>query len=147
MPTNGRPDFQQLLSRFADFLGWNPADINEHQAHFLLHGEEGEELELLVFLTGGRADFLIPSGMAFESEDEVLGDVSTELLQRNAGLVYGAWTLVELDEAYSYAIYWPVALEDLAEMPLEIFARRVKGLLKECADFDATWNLFSWDEP
>ena len=146
MADNGRPDFEKTLARLAEFMGWDRADIEPHLARFLLRRDEQDEQEVLVFNTGGRADFLIPSGMAFEAEEDVLGDISTELLQRNAELVYGAWTLVELDEVYSYTVYWPAALEELAAMPPEIFARRIKALLKECADFDETWSSFDWDE-
>ena len=133
-------NFKEIMQAFAQHLGWEADEIDESQAHFLLTNDDGEDQELMIFSEGEQVEIIAPSLVGFTSEDELPHDVSTELLQRNADLDVGAWTLIDLDSELLYALRWTLDLDALAAIERDRFGEIAADLLRECADFDSEWD-------
>lgn len=128
-------NFEKTIRRYCDDHGWELCYIDSESACLDFEGDSDEVAVQSLFIKRytSTLEFSVPSGIAFEDEDDIPGDISTMLLKINATNKQGFWCLEKIDDKYHYTM---MHNEEGRIIDSDRFGVVIRTIVKECARFE-----------
>jgi hypothetical protein len=126
-------NFQSTIRGYCNQLGWMISDLNSRRAILKFTANSGTTQTVFIIRHDDTLEFSCPSGLKFQSAQQVSGALSTYLLQENCKYKVGFWCIEEIDEKLVFSIMHN------AEMTLlnsSHFRQIVLKLVNACDDFE-----------
>ncbi len=86
-------NYQQTIRRYCNQLGWNISDLNDQRTIIKFSMESGTTQTAFIIRYDTTLEFSCPSGLKFNSKEDVPGWLSTLILCENATYKVGFWCI------------------------------------------------------
>lgn len=86
-------NYQSTIRRYCGQLGWGISDINDTRTIIKFSMESGTTQTAFIIRYDSTLEFSCPSGLKFDSRDEVPNWLSTLMLCENATYKIGFWAI------------------------------------------------------
>ncbi|MBF2064453.1 MAG: hypothetical protein IGS39_08530 [Calothrix sp. C42_A2020_038] len=126
-------NFRSLILLYCSQLGWKIGDINDSRAVLKFVMESGSTQILYIIRHGYTLEFSVPSGINYESADDVPGWISTRLLAQNSQYKIGFWCIELISGRYVISIMHNTII---SLMNIEYFQAVVTALVATCDEFE-----------
>ena len=142
-PTSNKKGFKEAIKQFAEENEWAVGEIDKESATLDFETEAGGEYTLYLDYDEDTLNFSVPSATVFENEEDLPGEVSTELLKRNSELDTGFWAIEELEDGWGYVLYHDQKLPNKdfdLDLDADTFRQIVDDMIEEVEEFDDSWE-------
>ncbi|MBZ8179745.1 MAG: hypothetical protein SAL07_05030 [Oscillatoria sp. PMC 1051.18] len=126
-------NYRSTISRYCNQLGWKIADINDRRTILRFTMESGSTQTLFILRYDTTLEFSVPSGVKFDSRDEIPGWMSTLLIAENSNYKIGFWCLETISGRQTFSIMHNAEIS-LIDVPY--FQKVVIQLINECDKFE-----------
>jgi hypothetical protein len=126
-------NFSSTIQRYCNQLGWNIFDINERKAILRFNTDSGNTQTLFIIKYESTLEFSVPSGLKYNSIDDVPGWLSSFLLSKNSEFKLGFWCLEQIDNRKIFSIMHNA---EISLINSEYFTRVVLRLVNECESLE-----------
>lgn len=91
-------NYQSTIRRYCSQLGWNISDINNQRTILRFSMESGTTQTVFILRYDSTLEFSCPSGLKFDSRDDVPGWLSTLMLCENSTYKIGFWCVETISD-------------------------------------------------
>ena len=128
-------NFEKTIRKYCEDHGWGIFSINPEKAVLKFEGDtEDDPVQTLYIIRwDSTLEFSVPSGLAFEDEDDIPDHISTILLKGNATNKEGFWCIEKIGDRFVYSI---MHNEEGRIIDSERFGVVVRTLVQECIKFE-----------
>ncbi|MBD1921132.1 hypothetical protein H6F77_08510 [Microcoleus sp. FACHB-831] len=126
-------NFRNTIQRYCNQLGWGINDINARRAILKFTANSGNTQTLFIIRYENTLEFSVPSGIKFNSAEDVPGWMSNMLLCKNTEYKIGFWCIEDLD---SRKIFSVMHNAEISLINVEYFGKVVLKLVNECDEFE-----------
>jgi hypothetical protein len=127
--------FKRTIQRYCDDQRWTVADINDQMAKLKFRMSSGRIQIVYIIKYDNTLEFSCPSGIGFDSSDEMPHRGSTYLLLRSRELKIGFWCIEKIGTKFVYSFMHNA---ELSLIDSAYFGRVVKALTEECDRFEGS---------
>lgn len=125
-------NFRTTIQNYCRQLDWDIADINNSRVILRFNMDFGTQTVFIIKYEN-TLEFSCPSGLKFNSIEEVPHVLSTVLLQRNAQSKFGFWCIEEISEKLVFSVMYNA---EITLIDVNYFNRIVSYLVIECEEFE-----------
>ncbi|OIP71192.1 MAG: hypothetical protein AUK48_12805 [Oscillatoriales cyanobacterium CG2_30_44_21] len=90
-------NYQQTIRRYCNQLGWTISDINDRRTIIKFSMDSGTTQTAFIIRYDTTLEFSYPSGLKFDTQEDVPGWLSTLMLCENATYKVGFWCIENID--------------------------------------------------
>ena len=128
-------NFEKTIRKYCEDHGWELCHIDSESAMLDFEGDSDEVAvqSLSIIRYTSTLEFSVPSGIAFEDEEDIPGAISTMLLKVNSQNKQGFWCIEKINDRFHYTM---MHNEELRIIDSERFGVVVRSIVKECARFE-----------
>lgn len=126
-------NFTSTIQKYCEQQGWKISELNDARAVLRFEMSSGRTQTLYIIKYETTLEFSVPSGLVFDSDENVPHRLSTLLLRRNSERKIGFWCLETINRQSVFSCMHN------AEMQLldgNYFATVVRALVNECDEFE-----------
>lgn len=127
-------NFRQAVQKCCEQIGWQIADLNENRALLRFETGIGRAQNLFILRYDSTLEFLAPSALRFETEDQISNYLLIMLLRRNTENKIGFWCIKALDGKPTYTYMHNADLSRIEDV--EYFADVAQFLVRECEEVE-----------
>ena len=128
-------NFEKTIRRYCDDHEWEILFIDSETAMLDFEGDTDEVPVQTLYIKRWTStlEFSVPSGIAFDDEDDIPGSISTFLLKQNAENKQGFWCIEKINDRFHYSM---MHNEEGRIIDSERFGVVVRTIIKECVKFE-----------
>jgi hypothetical protein len=126
-------NYQSTIQNYCNQLGWTINDINDCRTILKFTMDSGTSQTLFIIRYDSTLEFSCPSGMKFNSKDNVPGWLSTMLLVRNSNFKIGFWSIEEIGGQQIFSIMHNA---EISLIDVNYFGKVVMRLISECEELE-----------
>jgi hypothetical protein len=128
-------NYRSTIQRYCSQLGWSISDINDRRTIINFTMDSGSTQTLFIIRYDTTLEFSVPSGVKFNSQDDVPGWMSTLLLIENSKYKIGFWSIEEINGRQNFSIMHNA---EISLIDVTYFRDVILKLIQECDKFEQT---------
>lgn len=126
-------NFQSTIYGYCNQLGWRISDINDRRAILRFNADSGNTQTLFIIRYENTLEFSVPSGLKFNSNDDVPGWMSTVLLCQNSQFKIGFWCIEQIEGRSTFSMMHNA---EMSLINVDYFSKVVLKLVNDCDEFE-----------
>ena len=126
-------NFQSTIRRYCNQIGWQIAEINSSKAIMRFDAESGTTQTVFILRYDTTLELSCPSGLKFDTFDDIPHSLSSYLLAENSKFKVGFWCIEQLGGRQVFSIMHNA---EISLMDVSYFMSIVKMLVSKCDEFE-----------
>lgn len=126
-------NFRSTIQRYCNQLGWKINDLNDRRAILKFNSDSGNTQTLFIIRYETTLEFSVPTGLKFNSEEDVPGWMSTMLLCKNTEYKIGFWCIENIDGRKVFSVMHNA---EISLINVDYFRKVILKLVNECDEFE-----------
>lgn len=128
-------NYRSTIQRYCNQLGWRIGDINDRRTIINFTMDSGNTQTLFIIRYDTTLEFSVPSGVKFNSDNDIPGWMSTLMLKENSNYKIGFWSIEEINNRPTFSIMHNA---EISLIDVSYFQKVVMKLIRECDKFEQT---------
>jgi len=125
--------FEKTIRNYCEQIGWKIKDINHERAILKFNMNSGTTQTVFIIRYESTLEFSCPSGLKYNSFDDIPHQLSTYLLEKNSKYKIAFWCIEEIGGEKHYSIMHNA---EISLMNVQYFKNIVNKVIEECDDFE-----------
>lgn len=125
--------FEKTIRNYCEQIGWRINKINQNSAVLKFTMNRGTTQTVFIIRYESTLEFSCPSGIKFDTFDDIPHQLSTFLLEKNSKYKIGFWCIEEIGGEKHYSIMHNA---EISLMDTSYFESIINKITNECDDFE-----------